>query len=148
LVAILKRKLETIKTKYRKQIDAEFYIIKAVASIYGIDISEENILEARERFFYEIKDFYSNTYNTKKATEGFWESVRWIIEKNIIIGDMLNKIEDVILVEYSTPNKYKIKRQEFRLVDQMKNRKKMDTLFTITKPLHNYRISNYYKLCS
>lgn len=147
LVAILKRKLETIKTKYRNQIDAEFYMIKAVASIYGIDISEENVLEARERLFYEVKDFYSNSYNTKKAMEGFWDSVRWIIEKNIIIGDMLNKIEDVVLVEYTTPKKYFFKRQEFRLIDQMKNKKKAETLFSITTPLQNYKISNYQKLC-
>lgn len=147
LVAILKRKLETIKTKYRNQIDAEFYMIKAVASIYGIDISEENVLEARERLFYEVKDFYSNSYNTKKATEGFWDSVRWIIEKNIVIGDMLNKIEDVVLVEYTTPKKYFFKRQEFRLIDQMKNKKKAETLFSITTPLQNYKISNYQKLC-
>lgn len=147
LVAILKRKLETIKTKYRNQIDAEFYMIKAVASIYGIDISEENVLEARERLFYEVKDFYSNSYNTKKATEGFWDSVRWIIEKNIIIGDMLNKIEDVVLVEYTTPKKYFFKRQEFRLIDQMKSKKKAETLFSISTPLQNYKISNYQKLC-
>lgn len=147
LVAILKRKLETIKTKYRNQIDAEFFMIKAVASIYGIDISEENVLEARERLFYEVKDFYSNSYNTKKATEGFWDSVRWIIEKNIIIGDMLHKIEDVVLVEYTTPKKYFFKRQEFRLIDQMKNKKKAETLFSISTPLQNYKISNYQKLC-
>jgi hypothetical protein len=147
LVAILRRKLETIKTKYRNQIDAEFYMIKAIASIYGIDISEENVVEARERFFYEVKDFYSNSYNTKKATEGFWDSVRWIIEKNIIIGDMLNKVENVVLVEYTTPKRYFFKRQEFRLVDQMKNKKKAETLFSVSTPLQNYKISNYQKLC-
>lgn len=147
LVAILKRKLETIKTKYRNQIDAEFYMIKAIASIYGIDISEENVLEARERLFYEVKDFYSNSYNTKKAMEGFWDSVRWIIEKNIIIGDMLNKIEEVVFIEYTTPKKYFFKRQEFRLVDQMKNKKKIETLFYSDTPLQNYKISNYQKLC-
>lgn len=147
LVAILKRKLETIKTKYRNQIDAEFYMIKAVASIYGIDISEENVMEARERLFYEVKDFYSNSYNTKKASDGFWESVRWIFERNIIIGDMLNRIEEVVLVEYTTPKKYFFKRQEFRLIDQMKNKKRAETLFSISTPLQNYKISNYHKLC-
>jgi len=148
LVAILKRKLETVKAKYRKQIDAEFYMIKAVASIYGIDISEENVLEARDRLFYEIKNFYSNTYNTKKATEGFWDSIKWVIKKNIILGDMLNKIDNVILVEYTTPKKYFFKRQEFRLIDQMKNKKRIETLFSIETPLQNYKISNYQKLCS
>jgi SAM-dependent methyltransferase len=148
LIEILKRKLETIKNKYRKQIDVEFYIIRSIASIYGIDISKENIKEARERLFNEIKNFYSYNYNTKKANDGFWDSVKWILEKNIIVGDMLNKVEDVILVEYSSPKKYFIKRQEFRLIDQMKKVKKENNLFNNLDQLKNYKICSYQKLCS
>lgn len=147
LIEILKRKLETVKSKYRKQIDVEFYIIKAVASIYGIDISPENIQEARDRLFYEIKNFYSNNYNTKKANDGFWDSVKWILNRNIIIGDMLNKIEEIVLVEYTTPKKYFFKRQDFRLTEQMKGFSKDNTLFGNSVPLKNYKICNYQKLC-
>ncbi len=147
LLAILKRKLDTVKAKYKKQEDFEFYIMKAVASIYGIDISEENISEARERMFIEVKNFYSYKLNTKKAGEGFWDSVQWILNNNVIVGDMLNKIEDVILVEYTTPKKYYFKRQEFRLADQLKNKKTLGTLFTEQLPLKSYKITNYLKLC-
>ncbi len=147
LIEILKRKLETVKSKYKKQIDVEFYIIKAVASIYGIDISPENIQEARDRLFYEIKNFYSNNYNTKKANDGFWDSIKWILERNLVIGDMLNKIEDIVLIEYTTPKKYFFKRQEFRLTEQMKNLKKSDSLFENLSPLKNYKICNYQKIC-
>lgn len=148
LTEILKRKLETVNNKYKKQAEIEFYIEVAVSSIYGIDISEENVLEARERMFNEVKNFYSYKLNTKKPSEGFWDSIKWILEKNIILGDMLNKIEDVVLVEYTSPSPGKIKRQEFRLVDQMKNRKKAETLFGDTTTLKNYRICNYNTLCS
>ncbi len=147
IVEILKRKLETIKIKYKKQIDIEFYIVKAVASIYGVDISEENIKEARERMFYEVKSFYSGKYNTKKPTEGFWDSIRWVLDKNIITGDMLNKVDSVVFVEYTTPTKYKIKRQEFKITDGMKKDRKSDTLFLVDIPLKSYKITNYEKLC-
>lgn len=147
LITILKRKLDTVKTKYKNQIDIEFYIIKATASIYGIDISEENVLEARERMNNEIKNFYSYKFNTKKPNEGFWDSVKWVLEKNVIVGDMLNKVQDVVLVEYTTPKKYLFKRQEFRLIDQLKNKKELNTLFETKSLLQSYKISNYLKLC-
>lgn len=149
LVAILKRKLDTVKAKYKNQIDVEFYIVKAAASIYGVDISEENVLEARERMLNEIKNFYSYKFNTKKPNEGFYNSINWILERNIIVGDMLNKIQDIILVEYNAVGKRpNIKRQEFRLTDQLKNKNEFNTLFNIQKPFKNYKICNYLKLCS
>ncbi len=147
LIEILKRKLETISKKYKKQGEIEFYIIIAVSSIYGVDISEDNVLEARDRMFNEIKNFYSYKLNTKKPSDGFWNSIKWVLEKNIIIGDMLNKVEDVTLVEYTSPSPGKIKRNEFRLIDQMKNKKKTKNLFTNTKPLKNYKINYYNQLC-
>jgi hypothetical protein len=147
LIEILKRKLETVRRKYKKQPEIEFYIIVAVSSIYGVDISEENVVEARERMFNEVKNFYSYKLNTKKPSEGFWDSIKWILERNIILGDMLNKVEDVVLVEYTSPSPGKIKRQEFRLIDQIKNKKKETTLFADTTILKNYKISNYNSLC-
>lgn len=145
LIAILQKKLITIKERYKKQIDVDFYIVKAVASIYGVDISEENVLEARERMFYEIKNFYSTKFNTKKASNSLWESVQWVLKRNIIVGDMLNQLEKIFFIEYSTPKKYYFKRQEFRLVDGIK--KKDATLFDGKQDLKNYKISHYLDLC-
>lgn len=147
LVAILKRKLDTIKSKFKKQPDIEFYIVKAVASIYGIDISEENVLEARQRMYNEVNNFYSNKFNTRKPNEGFWDSLNKVLEKNIIIGDVLNKFDEIILVEYTTPKTYYFKRQEFRLAEHLKSKKDSVTLFNTGTPLKSYKISNYLKLC-
>lgn len=148
LVSILKKKLETIRERYDKQIDVDFYIIKAVASVYGVDISKENVVEARERMFYEIKNFYSTKFNTKKASNSFWGSIQWILKKNIIVGDMLNGIEKIVFIEYSTPKKYYFKRQEFRLADSLNSQKnKVATLFDSKKILENYKITSYLSLC-
>lgn len=147
LVEILRKKLETVSDKYRKQVDVDFYILKSLASIYGVDISEENVLEARQRLFYEIKGFYSTKFNTKKPSDKFWSSVNWILGRNIIIGDMLNKVEEIVLVEYNTPKKYYFKRLEFRLLDHLKNHFGVNlTLFESSEPLKNYRITNYLSL--
>ncbi len=148
LLAILNRKLSTIKERYKKQIDVDFYIIKAVTTIYGVDISRENVLEARERMFYEIKNFYSTKFNTKKASENLWLSIKWVLNKNIIVGDMLNGIEKIMFIEYSTPKKYYFKRYEFKLIDSLNSSKKKEvTLFDIKKPLKNYKITHYLSLC-
>jgi len=147
LVAILKRKLNTVKLKYKKQIDVEFYTVKAIASIYGIDISEENVYEAKQRLFFEIKNFLSNSFNTKRQNEGFWDSINWILNNNIIIGDMLNNVDKVILIEYTTPKKYVFKRQEFKLHINKDREKYTNTLFNVEQPLKSYKISNYLKLC-
>lgn len=52
LIEILRRRLNTVyiknKNKQNNQVDIEFSIIRSIASIYGIDISEENVIEARE----------------------------------------------------------------------------------------------------
>lgn len=148
LEGILKRKLNTVRLKYRKQNDVEFYMVKAVASIYGIDISEDNVLEARERMFYLATDFFSNTFNTRKATDGFWESLRWVLDANIVHGDTLNKLDDVVLVEYTTPKNYHFKRIEFRYGDQLKSTKEIETLFEEIVPLKTYKICMYQNLCS
>lgn len=154
LEALLKRKLSTISRKYKKQQDLEFYTLKAVSSIYGVDISEENVLEARLRLEMEVKSFYSNNYNTKKLTEGFNDSLKWILKHNIIQGDMLNGIEKIVFVEYSNPKMYHIKRKKFRLIDSLKTTnskktKKTTALFDSApaQQLHNYPIQYYSKLC-
>jgi hypothetical protein len=147
LIVILARKLDTIKLKYKKQEDIEFYALKAVASIYGVDISPENVIEARKRMLSEIKNFHLNKFRTKKPGDGFWDSINWILEKNIIIGDMLNKIQEIILVEYETPKNYRFKRREFKLIDQLEYKKEFNTLFNIQVPLKSYKICNYLKLC-
>ncbi len=100
LEEILNRKLETVQNKYKTQKDFEFNIIKSISSIYGIDISEDNIIEARERLLILIKSFYSNNRNTNKAQDGFYETVNYILIKNIFQGDTIRRQEDIFFSEF------------------------------------------------
>jgi SAM-dependent methyltransferase len=150
LIEILRRRLNTVyrkhKNKQNNQDDIEFSIVRAVASIYGIDISKENIDEARKKLFDEIKLFHSKKYKDKGPNEGFWDSVEWVLQNNIIVGDFLNKFEEISLIEYGVPKPFYIKRREFTLADGMKS-KNSQTLFDFGRPLKSYKITHYLKLC-
>ncbi|MFW0885015.1 DNA methyltransferase, partial [Candidatus Acidulodesulfobacterium sp. H_13] len=48
LVEILRRKLEVVKNRYKKsQSEYERYAVIAVSSIYGVDLLQDNVEEAR-----------------------------------------------------------------------------------------------------
>jgi hypothetical protein len=146
LIGILRRKLNVVKVKYKKQIDLEFYILKSISTIYGVDISEENIAEARHRMLMDVKDFYFNSLNTKKPNEGFWESVKYIIEKNIVVGNMLDGKSVIKLLDYSSPKPYFIKKNEFWLRDHETSKKGVSLLDELYVPLKSYKVCKYLEI--
>ena len=89
LAPILERKLEIIERRYRKsQLEYERYAILAVASIYGIDILEDNVQQCRQRLLGIFEWNYSRLFK-KKAKNRCRETVRFILERNIVWGDAL-----------------------------------------------------------
>ena len=103
LDAILERKLEHVKKTYKKHGGIkrlEYNIIKSLASTYGIDIDKDNVNESRERLLQRVKNFYSDHLNTNIANEGFYDSVKYILEKNIILGDALNSQNKIFFSEF------------------------------------------------
>ena len=90
LAEILERKLRVVETRYGKsQLEFERYSILAISSIYGIDILEDNIQQCRERLFgiFDLK--YLRLFKNK-SSDDCRESVRYILERNIIHGDALS----------------------------------------------------------
>lgn len=141
LVEILKRKLQIVKAKYKKQNDFEFFTLKALSNIYGIDICPENIFEAKTRLHNIILEFYSFSQNTKKPNSGFYESVDFILNKNIQVGDTLSFENQIIFTEFSSPKLYFFKRRDFLFSDLAQN----SELFK-PKPIKEYGISKYLEL--
>ena len=119
LVSILDRKLESISTRYKNQIEYEFLSIIAIASIYAVDIDIQNIREARSRMKERIIDHYSNVLNTRTRSEKFDKVIDTILKANIIRGDMINGINKIKFIEYTSPKPNKIQRRIFRLVDML-----------------------------
>ena len=106
LVAILDRKLERIAKDYAKgnlpagdtPEAAQFHALEALASIYAVDISADNIIGrtpgheigARTRLLAMFSDWNLETLD-KRLTERSLalRAASWIVEHNLIVGNML-----------------------------------------------------------
>lgn len=143
LVAILHRKLATVYRRHKKQKPFEFNSLKALASIYGVDIDGHNIREARDRMKLTMLDFYSTHLNTARQTSGFSQAVEYILQKNVRVGDMLNDEENVNFVEFTTPKINKFQQRTFRLSDMLAS-EKFD--WRGPPPIEEVPMKNYWEL--
>lgn len=100
LVAILQRKIACVNRNYFSQKRYEFYLAKAVSTIYGIDICPENVAEARERMFVAVKGAFDLHLNSHIYSAGFLPLIRYILEKNIVQGDTINAPHKICFTEF------------------------------------------------
>ena len=89
LVEILHRKLDSVKRLY-KQDKRQFELcsLRAVASIYGVDIQRDNVEEARARLFDNYFAVYVKTFFCKPP-QPLQNAVQYILEQNIQCGNTL-----------------------------------------------------------
>ena len=130
LIEILRRKLKRVNEKYSNKSlrEYEFYIARALSSIYGIDICSENVIESRVRLFTEIKSTFDMHKGSFIYTPGFFSLITYILNTNIVIGDSINKAEEIVLTEYKV-NRRKFAQAKFRLSElRNKNPKPIDTI--------------------
>lgn len=112
LVAILERKLKTVAKKYKsKKVDFEAQMLSALASIYGIDLLQDNIELAIDRMFKIACTCYKNALR-KLPDDEFQAIIRFILKKNILQGDSLNGIDKIIFTQWTLVG-YQFKREEF-----------------------------------
>lgn len=78
LEEILRRKLKYVSRTFFEE--RELYSAIVVSTIYGVDILEDNVIAARERLLGVYKEFCSD----------YVDSVRYILERNIIWGNTLD----------------------------------------------------------
>ena len=101
LVEILRRKLRLVtKTDCVSQEHYEHRLLRAVASIYGVDISMENVTEARARMAHVLLSYYQSDANTVEPSAGFLNAAAMIIGDNIVLGDSLNDADQIELCEW------------------------------------------------
>lgn len=119
LAEILERKLRVVEARYgTSQLDYERYAILAVSSVYGIDILEDNVRQCRQRLF-EIFDLNYLRLFKGKTHDDCRESVRYILERNIIRGDALSLMtvgdnpKPIVFSEWSPVNGSMLKRRDF-----------------------------------
>lgn len=101
LVEILRRKLRLVSRSACTSIDHyEHRLLRAAAAIYGIDISEENVTEARARMAHVLLDHYQSDANTSVPTQGFLSAAIAVLDANIIVGDTLNSPDTIELCDW------------------------------------------------
>ncbi|WP_443348615.1 hypothetical protein [Arthrobacter rhombi] len=90
LVEILIRKLKlVVRNGSANQEHFEHRLLRAVASIYGVDISHENVVEARGRLAHTLLEHYRMDANTAEPTVGFVQGAAVILDANVVHGNTL-----------------------------------------------------------
>jgi len=84
LIEILRRKLSLLKD-IKSPTEWEFQSLIAVSSCYGIELLEDNAEACRLRLFTEVREQVGKKY----YTQGYEESLRYMLQKNIVCGDAL-----------------------------------------------------------
>ena len=84
LIEILRRKLSLLKD-IKSPPEWEFQSLIAVGSCYGIELLEDNAEACRLRLFTEVREQMGKKY----CTQGYEESLRYMLKKNIVCGDAL-----------------------------------------------------------
>ena len=161
LVEILRRKLAVVEQRYYKsQIEYERYAIIAVSSIYGVDLLQDNVEEARKRLFVIFNERYTKKYKSN-CKEECRTSVKFILERNILRGDALTLLTDnnkpIVFSEWSAVNGSMIKRRDFTLNNLLEAEAMKDDggLFEefydtdpafLPKPIREYPLTHFLKL--
>lgn len=127
LVKILERKLAVVDGRYAKsQLEWERYAVLAVSSIYGVDILQDNVSECRERLLQLFDERYTKLYKGDCKTE-CRESVRYILEKNILWGDALTlktpeeHPKPIVFAEWNAVNGSMIKRRDYTMANLLES---------------------------
>ena len=92
LAEILRRKLRVCRNFVEQgkntQLEYEKNAVLAVSSIYGIELLADNAQTCRERLFTIFSEEYHALYGTN-VKQDCLESIRYLLSKNIIIGNAL-----------------------------------------------------------
>jgi hypothetical protein len=118
LAEILRRKLNVVNQRYAKnQTEWEKNALIAVSSVYGVELLEDNAEECRERLFKIFTKSYFYNFGTNGIMD-YLNSIKFIISRNILIGDALNFInpkseKPIVFSEWSFAIDNRVKRRDF-----------------------------------
>jgi hypothetical protein len=101
LVEILRRKLRYVTPRrYGRGERFEHRVLRCLASIYGIDISDDNVRESRERMRSVVDAYVESQLGADGPTAGFGGAVEAILETNVIRSNTLAVATEIEIVEY------------------------------------------------
>lgn len=101
LEEILRRKLAYVTfERYGTALRYEHRLLRALASIYAIDIDSENVDESKDRMRHVLQSHVDNDLNTKVPSPGFSSAVDAILETNIVLANTLTDLDTIEWVDY------------------------------------------------
>lgn len=101
LEEILRRKLRPVRfDKVRSVARYEHWLLRALASIYAVDIDAGNVAESRERLLGVLRSHYDLDANSTTPTAGFHRAAEAVVTTNVLIGDTLKDATRMEVVDY------------------------------------------------
>lgn len=101
LEEILRRKLASVTAdRYRSTTLYEHRLLRALASIYAIDIDPQNVDESKDRMRHALQSHLNNDLNTKEPTVGLARAADAILETNIVLANTLTDLPSIEWVDY------------------------------------------------
>jgi len=97
IVKIIERKMTVVNRSSISYEHCIFNTLVAVSSVYGVDICPDNVKETKMR----VKSIILE--NFKVTSRYFRAALNYILDHNIILGDMLNGRDAINFIEYKTP---------------------------------------------
>lgn len=103
LLEILRRKLSVVRfARIRSASNYEHRILRALASIYGVDICPDNVAEAQDGMLDVVRSHYYGDANTIEPTDGFVSAARTIVGTNVLCADFLADAAATEIIEYQS----------------------------------------------
>lgn len=158
LAEILDRKLARVKKDAKSDATQwEWLAVRAVASLYGVDIMQDNAEECRERLFKQWDKAYKAACK-KNCNDETRESVRYILSKNIVCGNALTMMcvdenqqdtkDYIVFSQFKVAKAFYLKHCEFRLDVLLKANEKPKEQRQITLNADLEDIYNYLEINS
>lgn len=83
ILKVFDRKMDVINSYHWSGWTKEYFTLRAVSSIYGVDIQKDNVSICKNKLEGQVLSYFSNT------SENFLRMLREILNKNIVCGDTL-----------------------------------------------------------
>ena len=134
LVQIFRRKVGLISEEEFGGTDRwlEFASLRALSSIYAVDIDPENVEQARRRMLREIQ--------TITVDRDCWRAANVILSTNIVVGDTLNHPESICFVRYEP-----LEGEQFRRTIEFLRQPEVDLFFQPPETLEDVHFKDLDK---
>ena len=119
LLEALRRKLDAVARTLPNRSEYQYDSLAALGSLYGVDIDQDNVSDARERLARLTVGTYRSRY--KSVPKTYVQAVDFILDRNIILADFLA--------------------DEFK-VTEFKRAERFGYFVMTTEPFHNAAASN------